>query len=443
MTLSPGKIATFFTEDIWRIRLRRQPKGRSFLIRNLRIALVALRGFYEDKCQLRASALTFYTLLSIVPIVAMAFGVAKGFGFEKMLENKILESAGGQGEVIGEVVGFAKNLLDNTKGGLVAGIGVAVLFWSVIKVLGNIEKSFNEIWGIKKGRTLVRKFSEYVSVMLLAPLLLILASSVTVFITTRVESMTESVTVLSAVGPAIRLLLRILPYCLIWVLFTFIYIFIPNTRVRFTAGLTGGIIAGSVYVIVQWAYITFQVGIAKYNAIYGSFAALPLFLVWLQLSWLIVLFGAEISFAHQNVETYEFDPDTDRVSTRFKRLVALSVTRHVINRFASGRPPQSETEISREMEIPIRLLRQVLFELGEGGVLVEIAAGNGGPPAYQPARDIALITVKYVTDALDHRGVDNLELAPSEDFLQVREQVRKIDDLAAKSPENILLKDLE
>ncbi len=443
MALNPGKIAAFFVEDIWRIRLRRQPRGRSFLIRSLRIVLLALRGFYEDKCQLRASALTFYTLLSVVPIVAMAFGVAKGFGFEKMLEDKIRSGAAGQTEVIGEVIGFAKNLLDNTKGGLVAGIGIAVLFWTVIKVLGNIEASFNEIWGIKKGRSLGRKFSEYISVMLLAPLLLIIASSVTVFVTTRVESMADGVTLLTTVGPAIRLLLRGLPYCVIWVLFTFIYVFIPNTRVNFRAGLTGGVIAGTVYVIVQWAYINFQVGIAKYNAIYGSFAALPLFLVWLQLSWLIVLLGAEISFAHQNVETYEFEPDTERVSTRFKRLVALSVTRHVVRRFARGNPPQTEIEISRELEIPIRLLRQVIFELAESGVLAEIAAANGGPPAYQPARDTGLITVKYVTDALDHRGVDNLELAPSEDFLQVREQVRKIDDLAAKSPENIPLKDLE
>jgi len=443
MAMNPGKIVTFFTEGIWRIRIRRQPKTRSFLIRSLRIVLLALRGFYEDKCQLRASALTFYTLLTIVPIAALAFGVAKGFGFEKTLETKILEGAAGQEKVIQEVIIFANNLLENTKGGLVAGIGVAVLFWSVIKVLSNVELSFNDIWGIKKGRSLGRKFSEYLSVMLLAPLLLIMASSLTVFITTRVESMADSVPLFSTVGPAIRFLLRGLPYCLIWILFTFIYIFIPYTRVNFRAGLIGGVIAGTIYVVVQWGYIAFQVGIARYNAIYGSFAALPLFLIWLQLSWLIVLFGAEISFAHQNVDTYEFEPDTAKVSTRFKRLVALSVTRHVIMRFVRGRPPQTASEISREMEIPIRLLRQVLFDLQESKILAEVADGGGGDPAWQPARDTDLLTVKYVTDAFEHRGVDNLELAPSEDFLRVREQVLKIDEITAKSPENILLKDLE
>ncbi len=442
MAISVRKIVTFFSEDIWRIRLRGERRTKSFLIRNLRVLIVALRGFYEDKCQLRASALTFYTLLAIVPIVAMAFGVAQGFGFERTLEQKILDSAAGQEEIIQEVIVFANNLLENTQGGLMAGIGVAVLLWTVVKVLGHIEFSLNDIWGIKKARSLGRKFSEYISIMLLGPLLLIMASSLTVFITTEVKTATDNLSLLATVGPLILFILRGLPYVIIWVLFTFIYIYIPNTRVSFKSGLIGGVIAGTIYVIVQWGYITFQVGISRYNAIYGSFAALPLFLIWLQLSWLIVLFGAEISFAHQNVDTYEFDPDTAKVSTRFKRLVALSVTRQVVKRFARGLDPLTAPQMSRQMEIPTRLLRQVLFELAESGILAEIAADDEDQPAYQPALNIDLITIKYVTDALDHRGVDNLELAPGEDFLTVREQVRKIDALTEQLPENIPLKDL-
>jgi len=442
MAINIKKIMTFLMEDIWRIRLRQLPRTKSFLIRNLRIILVAVRGFIEDKCQLRASALTFYTLLSIVPVVAMAFGVAKGFGFEKMLQDKILAGSSNQAEVLQQVIVFARNLLDNTRGGLVAGIGVAVLFWTVIKVLGNIEVSFNHIWGIKKGRSLGRKFSDYIAIMLFCPLLFIMASSLTVFISTRVQSMAENVSILSAVGPLIVFLLKGLPYAIIWVLFTSIYILMPNTRVHFKSGLLGGIVAGTIYVITQWAYISFQVGIAKYNAIYGSFAALPLFLVWLQLSWLIVLFGAEISFAHQNVGTYEFEPDTARVSVRFKRMAALLITKHIVKRFAEGRPPMTAPEMSREMDIPIRLLRQVLYELVGGGVLVEICPDNGSPEEYQPARDIDRITVKYVIDALDQRGGDDLELAPAEEFLALQERVQKIDEIAAGSAENIPLKNL-
>ncbi len=442
MAFSPRKIATYFAEDIWRIRLRREPRSKSFLIRNLRVLLVALRKFHKDKCLLSASALTFYTLLAIVPIAAMAFGIAQGFGFERTLERKILESAAGQEEVVQEVIVFANNLLESTQGGLMAGIGVAILLWTVVKVLGRVEYSLNDIWGNKKARSLGRKFSEYISIMLLGPLLLIVASSLIVFITTQVTTAAEDVPLLAPLGPVILFVLRGLPYAIIWFLFTFIYIFIPNTRVNFKSGLIAGVIAGTIYVIVQWAYINFQVGISKYNAIYGSFAALPLFLIWLRLSWLIVLFGAEISFAHQNVHTYEFEPDTEKVSTRFKRLVALSVTRQVVKRFARGLDPLTAPQLSRQMEIPIRLLRQVLFELVDSGVLVETATENEDQHAYQPALDIDLITLKYVTDALDHRGVDNLELAPGEDFLAVREQVRKIDALTEQLPENFALKDL-
>ncbi len=442
MPLSLNKILTFFAEDIWRIRLRHQPKGRSFLIRNLRIILLALRGFYEDKCQLRASALTFYSLLSIVPVVAMAFGVAKGFGFEKMLEEKILAGAGGQAEVIQQVVVFARNLLDNTKGGLVAGIGVAVLFWTVIKVLSNIEVSFNHIWGIKKGRSLGRKFSDYIALMLFCPLLFILASSLTVFITTHVKSATDSISLLATIGPVIFLLLKVLPYCIIWALFTLIYILMPNTRVKFRAGLLGGVVAGTIYVVVQWAYINFQVGIAKYNAIYGSFAALPLFLIWLQLSWLIVLLGAEISFADQNVQTYEFEPDTEKVSIRFKRLIALLVTRHVVKGFTEGRQPLTAAGISCDLDIPIRLLRQELFELVESGILVETSPDTSGEEGYSLARSPEQLTIKYVIDALDRRGVDNMNLAPTKELPVIRDQVRRLDEVAARSPENIRVTEL-
>jgi membrane protein len=221
-------------DDIWRIRLENLPRKKSFFIKQLRIFLLSTRGFAEDKCQLRASALTFYSLISIVPVAAMSFGIAKGFGFEKLLEKRLLEQFAGQEEIIVKIIGFAHSLLANTKGGLLVGVGVIVLFWAVIKVLGNIEDSFNDIWGIKKARPLGRKFSDYLSVMLLCPILMIMASSVTVFITTQVTLITEKVALLGIFSTVIFSVLRFLPYCLIWILFTFLYIFIPNTKVHFS-----------------------------------------------------------------------------------------------------------------------------------------------------------------------------------------------------------------
>ncbi|MDP2604813.1 MAG: YihY/virulence factor BrkB family protein [Deltaproteobacteria bacterium] len=304
-----SKSVQFLKTDIWRLRANKLPASKSFWINQLRIVLLAVRGFNEDKCQLRASALTFYSLLSIVPVVAMAFGIAKGFGLEKILEAQIIEGLEGQEDVAERIIGFARSLLENAKGGAIAGVGIAVLFWTVIKVLGNIEDSFNDIWGIKKARAFGRKLADYLSVMMICPFLLITASSIAVLLTTRITSIIENLSFLGYAGDVAIFTLRILPYAVIWVVFTFVYVFMPNTKVNFKAGLWAGIFAGTVYQVAQYAYIEFQVGVSKYGAIYGSFAALPLFLVWLQVSWLIVLFGAEVSFAHQNVETYEFEPD--------------------------------------------------------------------------------------------------------------------------------------
>ncbi|MBN3038464.1 MAG: YihY family inner membrane protein [Candidatus Omnitrophica bacterium] len=437
-----SKIINFLTTDIWRIRLRDLSKPRSFLVKNLRIVLAALRGFNEDKCQLRASALTFYSLLSIVPVVAMAFGVAKGFGFEKVLERQIFERFPGQEEIIAQVVGFAHSFLENTKGGMVAGIGVIILFWTVIKVLGNIEKSFNDIWGIKEARSLGRKFSDYLSIMLLCPFLFIISSSTTVFIATQITTITNKIALLGFFSPLISFMMKLLPYIVIWVLFIFIYVFMPNTKVKLRSGIIAGIFAGTVYQIVQWAYINFQVGVAKYNAIYGSFAALPLFLMWLQISWLIVLFGAEVSFAHQNVDTYEFEPDCLKVSNSFKKLLALRITHLLVSNFSKGDKPLTDTQISHVLDIPIRLVRQVIFELLESGIISEANGHLYRQLAYQPARDPARLTIKYVIDALDKHGSDTIPVAQSEETEKLSQSLNDFDQALEKLPANKTLKDI-
>ncbi|MGD2099773.1 MAG: YihY/virulence factor BrkB family protein, partial [Desulfobacterales bacterium] len=296
------RVIDFIRVDIWRIRLADLPFGKSFLIKQLRIIILAIRGFDEDKCFVRASSLTFYTLLSVVPVVAMFFGVAKGFGFEKILEKRLYANFRGQEEIIEKVITFSSSLLQETKGGIIAGIGLAVLFWSALKVLNHIERSFNDIWEIKTGRSWGRKFSDYLAIMLISPLFIIMSGSATVFITTQVEQITQRIALLGMFSPFISFMLNFLPYILVWMLFTFLYVLMPNTKVQFKAGLVGGVVAGTLYQIAQWAYISFQIAAAKYNAIYGSFAALPLFLMWLQISWWIVLFGAELSFANQNVD---------------------------------------------------------------------------------------------------------------------------------------------
>jgi membrane protein len=432
----------FVRNGIWRVRAGDLSKTRYFLVKQLRILILTIRGFKKTKCPLSASALTFYSVLSIVPVVAMAFGIAKGFGFQNLLEKQLLEKFQAQEEVMNRVVAFAHTLLENTKGGVIAGIGVIFLLWTVIKLLSQIERSFNDIWDVKTPRTYGRKFSDYLSIMLISPILFILSSSVTVFITTQITAITQKVALIGMFSPVIFLMLKFIPYGLIWILFVFMYILMPNTKVNFSSGLIGGVIAGTIYQIAQWAYITFQVGMAKYNAIYGSFAALPLFLIWIQLSWLVVLFGAEMSFAYQYVDTYEFEPDGRAISPAFKKLLSLQISRLVISRFFKAEPPASAYKISKILEIPIRLAQQILDELVEARILSDTEAQKNKDVSYQPARDINAITINTVIEALEQTGADNIPVAPSAELSRLSEALKTLNEEIKKSPSNRLLKDI-
>jgi len=437
-----ARLKTFIQEDIWRIRAKGLPPLKAFGIRYLRILLAAANAFQEHRCQLRASALTFFTLLSIVPIVAMAFGIAKGFEFEKVLQEKILERFAGQEEILLEIFGFANSLLANTKGGLIAGVGVILLFWAIIKVLGNIENSFNDIWSVKKDRTFARKITDYLSVMLVAPVLLVISGSVTVFISTELAAITNKFDVMGILGTVVVVLLEITPFAIMWVLFSFLYIFMPNRQVNRKSGFVAGVIAGSVYVIVQLIYVKFQVGVAKYNAIYGSFAALPLFLTWLQLSWLVVLAGAEISCIHQNMDMLEYGPDARRANHYFRRLVALRIVNFMSRNFATGEVPLTAARISESLEIPRGLTTELVEELTESGILIEAANRGRDETAYVPARDTDQLTVKFVMDAMDRRGLDQIPVATTEELERIAQSLKDLGEAVEKSPANLRLKDI-
>jgi membrane protein len=434
----------FITTDIWRVRLEDLPFGKSFLIKQLRIIILTVRGFDEDKCFFRASSLTFYTLLSIVPVAAMLFGVAKGFGFEKILRKELFERFPGeaQQEVLAKVIEFAESMLEATKGGLIAGIGLVVLFWSVIKVLSYIETSLNDIWEVKENRTWGRKFSDYLAVMIISPLLIIVSSSATVFITSQITQLTNQIKLLGMISPLIFLSFKLTPYVLIWILFTVIYVLMPNTKVNLKAGIVAGIIAGTIFQFVQWGYISFQVGTARYNAIYGSFAALPLFLMWVQVSWWVVLFGAELSFASQNVATYEYEPDSNKISLAFKKVLTLQISHLLIKNFEKGDRPLIDTEISNLLKIPIRLVHSILYDLVESRVVAETRTREDQKYGYQPARDINTLTIKFVVDAIEQNGTNSIPVARNEEFGALSAAIEKFREDMEASPANKLLKDI-
>ncbi len=434
------KAQVFLTKEIWSSRLDAYPPRLKFAIKYLRVILLALRGFVENKVTTKASALTYYTLMSIVPLFAMAFGIAKGFGFDKYLQQQIMENFKGQEEVMNNVISFSNSLLARTGGGLIAGIGVILLFWAVMKLLRSIENSFNEIWQVDKPRSYSRMFSDYLSMMLIAPVFLISSSSISVFLATQLDTISKQMELIGYIDEYLMVILNLIPYFLLWILFSIVYIVMPNTKVSYKSGIIAGIIAGSAFAITQWLYIEFQVGVSRYNAIYGSFAALPLFLMWMQVSWLIVLFGAEISFANQNVEMYEFEAETEQISTNAKRNLSLLILYHTIKRFQNGEKPLTALELSLTLKIPVRLMKILLHNMVQCNILSEAYTSEPMTPAFQPAQHIDKFTVSFVINELDNLGSDlQPEIAEMKQIIAIHDSFcKKID----QAQENILVKDI-
>jgi len=415
---------------------------KSFVLKQIRVIILAIRGFDENKCSLRASSLTFYSLLSVVPFAALAFGIAKGFGIQKILESELIEKMKGQEEVLRYIISFANTALEDVKGGFIAGLGITILIVLIVGLLSNIEKSFDEIWGVRQSRSLSRRLSNYLSILFIAPILFIISNRVAVIITTRIIQLVQGVGLLEPVNPLITIALNVLPLCLVWLVFIFIYVFLPNTKVNWSSGILGGVVAGTFYEILQWGYIAFQMKVSNYGAIYGGFAVLPLFMVWIQLSWLIVLFGAEISFAHQNVGTYELEPESLGASISTKRLLALSICHLCVKRFMKGEKPFSASEIANVLDTPIRLTHQVLYDLVSCGILSESVGVEEKVALYQPARSLDDLSVNFIVNSMDALGSEEIPINRSPEIQRISKSLEDFSAIVEKSDVNFLLKDI-
>lgn len=343
-----------------------------FLMSLRRIFRVILFRMDSDLLLLRASALTFYSILSVVPVLAVVFGIAKGFGIEKILENTLMSEFKDQEEVIQYLIQFGYSLLEQTRGGLVAGIGVITLLYTVLNLFSTIEASLNHMWGLQVGRSVSRKISDYLALILVCPIFFATASSLTVFITTSVESLEEAPHIIGQFQPVMQEGLQLLPYLVSAMLFTFLYIFIPNTRVHFTSALIAGSLAGVAYQILQTSYISIQIVVSKTGAIYGSFAALPLFLFWLYLSWMIFLIGAEIVVIHQE---RLWDPNVlapyRKLSQFEKDLTCLGITKACVDRFLQNQEPVKPEYLAKQLQMPTRLVTELIGELSDAKLIVK------------------------------------------------------------------------
>ena len=433
------RVTHFLTHNLWRVRLDKLGKKQSFLVRQLRVFSLAINGFNEDKCLLKATALTYYTLFSIVPIIALAFAIAKGFGFEQTLQQDLLLKFQDQKDILTQAFVYADKMLANTKGGLIAGVGIVLLLWSIISLLNNIENSFNEIWEIKRGRTWTRKITDYLSIMLIGPVFIILSGGLTVWLKTGLDNVASNIDLIS---PATAVFLKIFAFALIWGMFIFLYMALPNTKVTFKGAAMGSLVAALLFEFLQWAYVSSQIGVASYNKIYGSFAALPLFLIWVQYSWFVVLFGAELTFAHQNVDHYELESDINNISDRYKRVIALMIANLVVKNFNEGKTALTAIEIAGRLDLPVRLARVVINEFTDTGVFNEVKMHNDKEIGYQPGISDSKLTVKFIIDKLDERGVNQLPIDDSRELETVNRLMKDMDEVMNTNKGNMLVKDL-
>lgn len=437
------QVKVYLEKDIWRIEVKELPWYKRIVIQSLKTLFLSLKGFVEDKCQVRASALTFFSLLSVVPVIALAFAISKGFGLEKVLEETLKENLVGHEEVLNYILEFSRSMLNTTKGGLIAGIGIVVLFFSVMRLLNHIENAFNAMWEVKRPRPFMRKFADYLSIMLFAPILLILSSSATVFVTTLLENITSEYAVMRYASPFLYKMVKFLPYVLLWLLFTLLYIIMPHTKVKFLSALIAGIVAGSAFQLLQWGYINFQVGVGRYGAIYGSFAALPLFLIWLQLSWLIILLGGEISYAVQNIKKYRIDQEELEISYNYKKRLYLLIMHKIIKRFTTGKQPLTSSEIAEELEIPLPYVKLLLDDLIEVKLLVEVRTEIENQLAVLPAIDINQLSINYIIDKLETNGRDEITVAKIPEYAVIKKTLSNISKALKNTEGEILLKDLK
>lgn len=427
---------------IWDTPLSEISRRKSFLFKQIRIFVLAARGFSNDKVQLRASALTFYSLLSIIPVAAIAFAIAKGFGLDQKLQQLIIEKFQSEQQVLKFLLENATSALEKTKGGYIAGIGVIILFWSVMSLLDHIESSFNHIWQIKASRPWFRKFTDYLTIMLIAPVFLILSSSLTVFISTELNDFMSKAAILDFFKPIISFLFQFAPYFLNWISLTILFIIMPNAKVKFVPAMISGIIAGTILQGIQWLYIDLQFGITKLSYIYGSFAAVPLFIIWLQSSWSVVLLGAEITFANQNISRYEMESEALNISNYQKRALTLMMMHMIIKNFQLGEKPISAEYIAANLKVPVRLARDVLQDLSSANLVSIIHENEAKERLYQPALDINRLTVSYVFNRLDKKGVEQIMVIRNKDYEKIISMLEKFDKLVSKSDANILIKDL-
>ena len=410
--------------------------SNSWKVNAVKIANLSVRSFMDRNLQMRAGSLTYNTVLALVPALAMLFAIARGFGFQNLLQGQLMNHFPTQRQALSEALTYVDNYLSQASQGAFFGIGLVLLLWTLLSLMNNVEDAFNGVWGITHGRSIVRKFTDYTALLLLLPVLLVCTTGVEVLMSDTVQQVLAD----DFLSPVARIGLRLAPWLISWFVFTSAFYIIPNTRVNLSSALWSGLLCSVAFHVVQWLFVTGQVYVSKYNAIYGSFAFLPLLLIWLQLTWLITLSGVALTYAGQSYYNFAHSEQASNISPRYADELSLGILALAAKRFTERKPPLTTTELMADLDMPSILADQLLDRLTRSDLLTPVVDNENH--AYQPAYDVTQLTVNGALDALSQLGNSNFITAADTRFKNLHKHLERIRAAQQNQGGDMLVRDL-
>lgn len=362
---------------------------------------LSVKSFMDTGLQSQACAMTYRTTLALVPALALIFAIGRGFGFQSVIQDELYTIFPGQGQTVSHTMQFVDSYLNQSSEGIFVGVGVVFLLWTLISLLSSIEATFNLVWGIKQGRSFWRKITDYTSMLLILPILMICGSGLSIFLSSTLQQAFD----FEFMTPVLTITFQFASWAFSWLFFAAMFMLIPNTKVKLKNALIAGIISGTGFRILQWLFVSGQLYVTKYNAIYGSFAFLPLLLIWIQLTWMVCLLGALICYSSQNIFLYAMSSQVNDISSNYRRKVTVAIASIIVHRFTEQKPPLTAIEITELTDIPPRLTNDIIDELTRAGIIVRVITDEKNETyGYQPAIESSIITLGLLYDKLDNSG---------------------------------------
>lgn len=430
-------IRDFIQYDLWRhSRADFSNRHKRVRYKLLQTIILVVRGFRDKDLNVRANALTYSLLFAIVPIIAVILAIARGFGFEQVIEMKLNESFLGETNLVPTIMEWVDRYLQTAQGGVFLGIGLLVLLWAVYSFFRMVETSFNGIWNVRQSRSFGRQFANYLAILFLVPVLIIVTSGLSLLLGSAASN-----PLIQAIEPLRRWTLRILPFIVASGIFTWMYIAIPNTKVRFVAAVVPGVLVGVLFQLIQMLSTYLMMFFTRTSVVYGAFAAIPLVLIWLHISCLLLIVGAELGFAIQNNEMFAYERDLQHMSRRYKDYVMLYLLTIIIRRFEQDEIPLTAHELAQQNQLPIRLVSQLLSRLEETHIVREVYVEDKEDTTYVPAFDTHRITVGMVLDRVSAQGTEQFLRNTPPEMQQFWEQYKRI-VLAHPNIDNVLVSEL-